>query len=86
MKWNWTAFFIKVTSRQFWVWITTTAVVFYTIVKDGDHGWITPIIIVWGVITGIYLCGSVVVDAIGKAIGNADIDVTIGAPKTGGGR
>jgi hypothetical protein len=49
--------------------------------KGGDHGWITPVIIAWGVISIIYLCGEVVIDALGKAMENAHINVNVGAGK-----
>ncbi|MDR2481151.1 MAG: hypothetical protein LBD07_02525 [Spirochaetaceae bacterium] len=76
MKWNWTKFLTKITSRKFWVWITTTAVT-YAVLK-GEYSWITPVVIVWGVISFIYLCGEVIIDALGKAIEKADIGLQIG--------
>ena len=78
MKWSFSVFFKKLTSRKFWVWITTTAIAFYVLRANGDHAWIVPVIWVWGVITFIYLCGEVLIDAIGKAIEKADIKIGIG--------
>jgi threonine/homoserine/homoserine lactone efflux protein len=78
MKWSWAAFFTKLTSRKFWVWIVTTLVTFAVLEADGDHAWITPVIIVWGVISFIYLCGEVIIDALGKAIEKANIKFDIG--------
>jgi hypothetical protein len=39
------------------------------------------VIIVWGLISIIYLCGEVVIDALGKAIEKAQISFNVGAGK-----
>ena len=78
MRWNWTQFFAKMTSRKFWVWITTTAVTYAVLKTDGEYSWITPVVIVWGGISFIYLCGEVIIDALGKAIEKADIGLRVG--------
>ena len=81
MKWNWVNFFSKLTSRKFWVWIATTLITHAVLMRNGDHGWITPVIIVWGIISIIYLCGEVVIDALGKAIEKARISFNVGTGK-----
>jgi hypothetical protein len=73
MKWSWFAFFSKITSRKFWVWLSTTAITYKILVANGDHAYLTPVVIVWGATTLIYLMGETIVDAIGKAIGKAEI-------------
>ena len=78
MKWDWGNFFGKLTSRKFWVWIVTTLITRAVLMNNGNHGWITPVIIVWGVISIIYLCGEVLIDALGKAIEKARIALKIG--------
>lgn len=81
MNWCWGSFFRKLTSRKFWVWLATTIVTHAVMTSGGDHPWITAAVVVWGIISVIYLCGEVVIDAMGKAIEKADIGIKIGGPK-----
>lgn len=78
MKFNWGIVLAKITSRKFWVWTVTTLIAHTVLARDGDHAWIVPVIVVWGIVTVIYLCGEVVIDAAGKAIEKAQISVGIG--------
>lgn len=74
-RWNWHKFLIKLTSRQFWIWIVTTIITYHVLLIDGDHEWLIPVIYVWGATTLLYLMGHVVVDAIATAVRNAEIKI-----------
>jgi hypothetical protein len=68
----------KISSRKFWVWIVTTVITSGVLQRNGDHNWITPVIIVWGLVSFCYFAGDAIVDAIGKAIEKANINVGAG--------
>ena len=78
MKWSGTVFLVKVTSRKFWVWVTTTALTYSVVRSAGDHQWVTPVIVVWGIVSFVYLCGEAMVDALGKAVERANIGIQVG--------
>jgi hypothetical protein len=81
VKWNWGNFFGKLTSRKFWVWLAVTVIAHRALEQDGGHEWITAVVVVWGVISIMYLCGEVVIDALGKAIEKAEITLRMGGGK-----
>lgn len=82
MKWDWNHFLTKLTSRKFWVWLATTGIAYRVLKSTSEnHSWITPVIIVWGIISCLYLCGEVIIDAIGKAIEKANIELNLGTKK-----
>jgi hypothetical protein len=78
VKWSWAFFLGKLTSRKFWVWLATTLITYTALEADKDHSWIVPVVVVWGGISLIYLCGEVLIDAMGKAIEKANISVKVG--------
>jgi len=78
MTWSWAVFFAKITSRKFWVWLSTTLLTYTVVKKAGEQNWITPVIVVWGIVSFVYLCGEAVIDALGKAIERANIGIQIG--------
>jgi len=75
-KFSWHHFFIKLTCRQFWAWIVTTYITYTLLLINGDHAWFLPLIIVWGVISVLYLGGNVLIDALGKLIEKAELKIT----------
>jgi len=75
MKFSITQFFIKVTSRQFWAYLLTTYITYTLLLIDGEHAWFLPLIIVWGIVTVLYIGGSVLVDALGKMIEKANLTI-----------
>jgi hypothetical protein len=75
MNWSWTHFFEKMTSRQFWAYLITTAMTFYLLWIDGDHVWFIPLIWVWGIVTVLYMGGNILIDALGKSIEKANITI-----------
>jgi len=77
-KWSWNIFFIKLNSAALWAWAAATVLTFIVCIRNGDHDWINTVIIVWGVISGLFIGGKVLVDAIAVAVGKAEIKATIG--------
>jgi hypothetical protein len=76
MKFSVGTLFIKLTSRQLWVWLITTYIVYTLLLIDGEHAWFLPLIIVWGVVSVLYIGGNVLVDALGKMIEKANLAIT----------
>ena len=67
--------FYKITSRKLWVWIVTTLIAYRVLKHNGDHDWIVPVVVVWGVVSFCYFAGDAIVDAVSKAIENAQIKI-----------
>jgi hypothetical protein len=74
-KWSWTNFLIKITSRQFWAYLFTTAITFFLLLIDGDHVWFIPLIWIWGIVTVLYMGGNILIDALGKMIEKANLTI-----------
>ena len=74
-KFSFSHFCIKITSRQFIVWVTTTALTFWLLLKNGEHVWFLPLIIVWGVISVLFLGGNVLIDALAKMVEKANLTI-----------
>jgi len=73
IKFSRAQFLIKLTSRHFWAYLLTTGITFTLLLRDGEHAWFLPLIIVWGAVTVLYIGGSVLIDAIGKMIEKAGL-------------
>ena len=81
-KFSFSLFFIKLTSRAFWVWIITTAMVCYALAKIlGDpqshpaYTWINLLLWIWGGIALVFIGGNVLIDALGKMIEKASLTI-----------
>jgi len=83
MKWRWSGLFIKLTSRQFWVWAVTAYMSFTLLLKDGDRSWFLPLIIVWGVISVLYMGGNILIDALAEMTRKASLSISANANITG---
>jgi len=75
MKFSWTQFLIKLTSRHFWAYLLTTFITFFLLFKNGEHAWFLPLIVVWGIVTVLYIGGNVLIDALGKMIEKASLTI-----------
>jgi len=75
MKFSAAQLFIKLTSRQFWAYLLTTSITYKLLLIGGEHAWFLPLIIVWGIVTVLYIGGSVLVDALGKMIEKANLTI-----------
>jgi len=78
MKWDWNKFFIKLNSAALWAWAAATVLVFIVCIKDGDHDWINTVIIGWIIISGLFIGGKVLVDALAVAVKKAEIKAILG--------
>jgi hypothetical protein len=75
MKFSMTQFLVKLTSRHFWAYLFTTYITYTLLLIDGDRAWFLPLIVVWGVITVLYIGGNVLIDALGKMIEKANLTI-----------
>jgi hypothetical protein len=65
----------KVTSRSFWVWLVTTHIVRELLLKNGEHTWFLPLILIWGLVSILFFCGQVLIDALAKMIEKANLTI-----------
>jgi hypothetical protein len=77
MKWSWLKFAIKLTSAALWAWEAATVLVFIVCIRNGDHDWINTVIIGWIIISGLFIGGKVLVDAIAEAVRKAEIKASL---------
>jgi hypothetical protein len=66
---------IKITSRKWWIWLVTTVITAMVLFRNGDHDWIVPVIVVWGIVTSLYFVGDALCEAIATAVSKAEIKV-----------
>jgi len=77
---------IKITSRAFWVWLITTAIVCYVLYRILNakaetiqfYTWVPILLWIWGGTALLFIGGNVLIDALGKMVEKANL--TIGAP------
>ena len=69
-------FAYKVTSRRFWIWAVTTAIVIHGMNLPGEKHWMIPVVIIWGVVSVLYYANDVISDALAKSIEKMNISVT----------
>jgi hypothetical protein len=78
-KFTWSAFWIKLTSRAFWVWLITTGIVCYTIWKilNGQNPpvipWMPILLYIWGGTAVLFIGGNVLIDALAKSVEKAEL-------------
>jgi len=70
-------FAYKVTSRRFWIWLVTTAIVIYGMDRQGEKHWMIPVVIIWGIVSVLYYAGDVISDALAKSVEKMNISVTV---------
>jgi hypothetical protein len=69
-KFNKEYFLIKITSRKFWVWIASLAILLFILIFNRGFPFFLSAIIFCGVVSLIYLIGEPIETGIGKMIGN----------------
>jgi hypothetical protein len=80
-KFSFSVFLIKLTSRAFWVWLITTAMVgyvLYTILnnpKTPTYTWTAILLGIWGGTALLFVGGNVLIDALGKMIEKANLTI-----------
>jgi hypothetical protein len=72
-KFSFQKLLIKLTSRKFWVWLLSSGFTWLILIKNGEHSYFLPLIIIWGVISVIYLIGEPIEKGIGIMFENAKI-------------
>jgi len=77
-KWNKDNFLIKITSAALWAWAAATVLVFIVCIRNGDHDWIKYVIWGWIIISGLFIGGKVLVDALAIAVSKAEIKANVG--------
>ena len=70
---------IKLTSRKFWVWIASTLFIREILIFNGDHNYFFPLIIIWGIISVIYLVGDPIEKGLGVMFANAKLTAELKA-------
>jgi hypothetical protein len=66
----------KITSRSFWAWLATTLIVRELLLMDGEHTWFLPLIVLWGVVSVLFLGGQVLIDALAKMVEKASLTIS----------
>ena len=67
-RFNFSKLIIKLTSRKFWVWLLSSYFINSVIKTNDDKSYFIPLIIVWGVVTIIYLIGEPIEKALSVAV------------------
>jgi len=76
-------FLKKLTSRLFLAWIIVTtitcivlmSILFSSIEPEKYAIWIKNLLWIWGGVTALFICGNVLIDAIGKAVEKANLSI-----------
>jgi len=80
-SWSWTKLAIKITSAAFFAFLAWGVLTFIVCIRNGDHDWINLVIIGWIIISGLFIGGKVLIDALAIAVRNAEIKATFGVGK-----
>jgi len=80
-KFSLSVFLIKLTSRAFWVWLITTAIVCYALYRILEnteppaHTWTVMLLGIWGGTALLFVGGNVLIDALGKMVEKASLTI-----------
>ena len=80
-KFSFAVFFIKLTSRAFWVWLITTAIVGYVLYKIVEnpappaYTWMAILLGIWGGTAVLFIGGNVLIEALSKMIEKANLTI-----------
>jgi len=80
-KFSFAMFLIKLTSRAFWVWLITTAIVAYVLCrilenpKAPAYTWVAILLGIWGGTAVLFIGGNVLIDALGKMVEKANLTI-----------
>ena len=78
-KFSVNVFLINITSRKFWVWLLSSWFVREILIANGDHDYFLPLIIIWGIISIIYLVGDPLEKGLGVMFENAKLSAELKA-------
>jgi len=76
-KWQWSKFWIKLTSAALWAWAAATVLVFIVCIICGDHPWINTVINWWGCISILFIGGKILIDALAESVKKAEIKASL---------
>jgi len=80
-KFSFSVFLIKLTSRSFWVWLITTAIVVYVLCRilesrdPVDFTWMPILLGIWGGTAVLFIGGKVLIEALGKMVEKANLTI-----------
>ena len=80
-KFSGSVFLIKLTSRAFWVWLITTAMVgyvLYNILESKnplEFTWMPVLLWIWGGTAVLFIGGNVLIDALGKMVEKTNLTI-----------
>jgi hypothetical protein len=80
-KFSLSVFLIKLTSRAFWVWLITTAIVGYVLYKilkmptPPAYTWVPILLGIWGGTAALFVGGNVLIEALGKMVEKANLTI-----------
>jgi len=80
-KFSFSAFLIKLTSRAFWGWLITTAMVGYVLYRilgsetPPVFAWMPILLGIWGGTAVLFIGGNVLIDALGKMVEKANLTI-----------
>jgi len=80
-KFSFSIFFIKLTSRAFWVWLITTAIVSYVLYRIlGNQNppvftWMPILLGIWGGTAVLFIGGNVFIEALSKMIEKTSLSI-----------
>jgi hypothetical protein len=80
-KFSFSVFLIKLTSRAFWVWLITTAIVVYVLYRILESKnppvftWMPILLGIWGGTALLFVGGNVLIDALGKMVERANLAI-----------
>jgi len=78
---SFSVFLIKLTSRAFWVWLITTAIVVYVLYRILESQnppvftWMPILLGIWGGTAALFVGGNVLIDALGKMVEKANLTI-----------
>ena len=85
-KFSFSVFFIKLTSRAFWVWLITTAIVSYVLYRilgsqtPPVFTWMPILLWIWGGTAVLFIGGNVLIEALSKMVEKANLSINAGLP------
>ena len=80
-KFSFSVFLIKLTSRAFWVWLITTAIIVYVLYRILESqnppvfAWMPILLGIWGGTAVLFIGGNVLIEALGKMVEKANLTI-----------
>lgn len=66
-------------SPRTWAWLAATALTWHGVYRDGEHAWLSTLIVCWCIISVFFLGGKAFQDALNTMVRDRmDVDVKVG--------